>query len=59
MQQEMQTFGRRHGMPQGRCEGLNMLNWRKINNSVKAMKDSLSRLNEDEKEIVFEEIHKR
>ena len=46
-------------MPQGRCEGLNMLNWRKINNSVKAMKDSLSRLNEDEKEIVFEEIHKR
>lgn len=35
-----------------------MLNWRKINYSVKAMKDVLARLTDEEKEIVFEEIHK-
>jgi len=35
-----------------------MINWKKVNDATKTIKESLSRLSDDEKEIVFEEIHK-
>jgi hypothetical protein len=42
----------------GQMKGIDMINWKKVNDATKTIKESLSRLSDDEKEIVFEEIHK-